>query len=98
MQSSTAVAKGYLDNVGVGMKQKGVAVKSAVRFGAAAEENAAEEIIKFASEISADIVSISTNVQSYDGHWLFDSVAERLLNKGNTFLLVTKALRAGAEH
>ena len=110
MKSNEAVAKGYLDEVGARMKQKRVTVKSEVRFSKATEDsageeiskviedNGAQEIIKFANEIHADVVAVSTHMRSYDGRWLFSNVAERLLYKGNTPLLVVAAPAVGLEY
>ena len=76
--------------MGAGLKQKGVNVKLAVMSSAAAEENPAGDIIKFANEIHADLIVTSTHVRSYAGHWVFGSVAERLIHRGTIPLLVLK--------
>jgi hypothetical protein len=49
----------YLDNVGKQMKKQGINTKSEVRFG-----DAAEEIIKFANEIDADMVALCTHARA----------------------------------
>lgn len=89
MASDKAHAKDYLEKVGARLKRKGVTVKSEVRFG-----NAAEEIIRLADEINADLVAMSTHGRSGVGRWVFGSVADRVLHEGNTPLLLVRAPRA----
>lgn len=86
MASDKAFAKGYLDKVGARLRRKGVAAKSEVRFG-----NAAEEIINLAGKIHADVVAMSTHGRSGVGRWVFGSVSERVLHEGGTPLLLVRA-------
>jgi len=94
------MVKGYLDKVGIGFEERGVNVRLEIRSGGKAEENPADEIIKFANEMHADIIVTSTNVRSYAGHWLFGSAAERLLHRGNLPILALKTSlsEADADH
>ncbi len=86
MESDRAFARNYLEKVGARLKRKGVTVRSEVRFG-----NAAEEIIKFADEISADVVAMSTHGRSGVSRWVFGSVADRVLHEGNTPILLVRS-------
>ena len=85
MESDKAFARDYLEKVGARLKRKGVIVKSEVRLGIAAEE-----IIKLADEMYADVVAMSTHGRSGVGRWVFGSVADRVLHEGNTPLLLVR--------
>lgn len=78
-------AKGYLDGVAGCLKQPGMTVKSEVKFG-----NAADEIIKTADEINADLVAMATHGRSGLGRWVLGSVADRVLRSGNKPLLLVR--------
>jgi nucleotide-binding universal stress UspA family protein len=52
--------------------------------------NPAEEIIKLADEMYADVVATSTHGRSGVGRWVFGSVADGVLHKGNTPLLLVR--------
>ena len=85
LQSNKEIALEYLNNVGNRLKKKGITVVSEVKFGAAPEE-----IISYAAETRADVVAMSTHGRSGIGHWILGSVAERVLNEGNTPLLLVR--------
>ena len=81
-------ARDYLDKAGEGLRSKGITVNSEVRAG-----NAAEEIIKVAQEINADMVAMSTHGRSGISRWALGSVTEKVLRKGDVPLLVIRAPR-----
>ncbi|MFA4836723.1 MAG: universal stress protein [Dehalococcoidia bacterium] len=83
--SDRAAAEDYLSRIGAGIKQKGITVKTEVRFG-----HTAEEIIKFAEEISADVVAMSTHGRSGIARWALGSVADRVLRRGTKPLLLVR--------
>lgn len=85
IESDKAFARDYLEKVRARLKQKGMTVKSEVRPGIAAEE-----IIKLADEMYADMVAMSTHGRSGVGRWVFGSVADRVLHEGNTPLLLVR--------
>jgi nucleotide-binding universal stress UspA family protein len=85
IESDKAFARDYLAKVGAQLKERGVAVKSEVRLGMAAEE-----IIRLADEMSADMVAMSTHGRSGIRRWVFGSVADRVLHEGNTPLLLVR--------
>ncbi|MFC1957623.1 universal stress protein [Chloroflexota bacterium] len=93
IESDKAFAKDYLEKVSARLKQKGVAVKSEVRFGVAAEE-----IIKLADEIYADVVAMSTHGRSGVGRWFFSSVADRILHEGHSPLLLVRSSGVSMEY
>jgi nucleotide-binding universal stress UspA family protein len=81
----TLHAKDYLDRVGTHLNQTGVITKTEVRVG-----NPAEQIIKLAAWVQSNMVAMSTYGRSGVGHWIFGSVAERVLYEGNTPLLLVR--------
>ncbi len=82
----------YLEKVGGGLKGKGITTRFEVRVG-----DAAGEIIKLADEINADVVAMSTHGRSGISRWALGSVAERVLNAGNTPLLLVRAPRVSTD-
>ncbi len=92
MEPLKAKAKSYLEKVSNGLKSKGITTSSEVRVGAAAEE-----IIKFADEIHADVVAMSTHGLSGISRWVFGSVADRVLRGGNTPVLLVRNPRASTK-
>jgi nucleotide-binding universal stress UspA family protein len=86
MASDKAFADDYLTGVGKQLKEKGVKSKIEVRVG-----HAAEEIIEFAGEVSADMVAMSTHGRSGVRRWVFGSVAEKVLHEGDKPLLLVRS-------
>ena len=80
-------AMAYLDKVGGGLRGKGAIVKCKMGVG-----NAAEEIIKAANEINADLVAMSTHGRSGLSRWAFGSVTDRVLRGGNRPVLMVRVL------
>ena len=79
-------ASEYLDKAGESLRKKGATVKSKVATGAAAEE-----IIRVANEIKADLVAMSTHGRSGLSRWAFGSVTDKVLRAGNVPVLVVRA-------
>jgi nucleotide-binding universal stress UspA family protein len=90
--SPKADTEDYLEKVGGRLKGKGITTRFEVRVG-----DAAGEIIRFADEIDADLVAMSTHGRSGIGRWALGSVAERVLNAGNTPLLLVRAPGASTD-
>ena len=82
-----ASIEGYLEKLASRFYGRGIATKCEVRVGVPAEE-----IIRVAEEIHADLVAMSTHGRSGIGRWVFGSVAEKVLHEGNTPLLLVRAL------
>ncbi len=78
----------YLEKAGEGLKSKGAIVKCKVGVG-----KAAEEIIKAANEINADLIAMSTHGRSGLSRWAFGSVTDRLLRGGDKPVLMVRAQR-----
>jgi nucleotide-binding universal stress UspA family protein len=85
-------ARTYLKKIGDKLRDKGIKVTSEVRVGAPAEE-----IIKFADEVKADIVVMATHGRSGIGRWIFGSVSGKVLREGNTPILLVRTPGARIE-
>ena len=81
-----ADAEGYLEKVTASLKEKGIKVDSQVRIG-----DAADEIIKMSDEIDADMVAMATHGRSGAGRWALGSVAEKVIQGGDTPVLLVRA-------
>jgi nucleotide-binding universal stress UspA family protein len=96
VESDRARATAYLNEVGAGLKGKGIAVEErltiGIRFG-----NAAEQIIEAADEVQADLLAMTTHGRSGVGRWAFGSVAERVLHDGKVPLLLVRSPGARGE-
>jgi nucleotide-binding universal stress UspA family protein len=79
-------AEHYLETVVSAFQRRGVNARVEVTLGAAAEE-----IIRFADEISADVVAMSTHGRSGIGRWAFGSIADKVLHAANTPVLLVRA-------
>jgi nucleotide-binding universal stress UspA family protein len=79
-------AGSYLEKVTNSLKDKHIKVRSEVRVG-----NTAHEIIKLADEVQADLVAMSTHGWSGISRWALGSTADKVLNGGNTPLLLVRS-------
>ncbi len=79
-------ASQYLRKAGESLRKKGASTKVKVAVG-----DPADEIIKAADEINADIIAMSSHGRSGLGRWAFGSVADKVLRGGNKPVLVVKA-------
>ena len=79
-------AMDYLDKAGESLKSKGAIVRCKVAVG-----KAAEEIIKAAGEINADLVAMSTHGRTGLSRWAFGSVTDRVLRGGTIPVLMVRA-------
>jgi nucleotide-binding universal stress UspA family protein len=74
------------------LKNRGINARTEVAVGAAADE-----IIRFADEIQADIVAMSTHGRSGISRWAFGSTADKVLHAGNIPVLLVRAPVASTE-
>ena len=95
MQSSKASAEDYIGQMSAKLKQKGIAAESDFR--ALDSGTEADEIIKVAGEINADIVAMSTHGRSGVSRWAMGSVAEKIIHAGSTPVLLVRAPKAERE-
>jgi len=76
----------YLEKTGESLKGKGVIVKSTVSTG-----NAAEEILKAADEIKADLIAMSTHGRSGLRRMAFGSITDKVLRGSKLPVLMVRA-------
>jgi len=86
MKQITGKALDYLNRSGESLRSRGAVVKVEVRTG-----RAADEIIKCADEIKADLVAMSTHGRSGITRWAFGSVTIRVLQSGTVPILTVRA-------
>jgi len=86
MAQIKAKAMDYLEITGENLKSKKIVVKNKVGVG-----SAADEIVKLADEIDADLIAMSTHGRSGISRWAFGSVTDRVLRGGNKPVLVVRA-------
>ena len=76
----------YLTKAGAALKEKGVTVKTKVVSG-----KPADEIIKAADELKADLIAMSTHGRSGLSRLTFGSVTDKVLRSGCVPVLVVRA-------
>jgi len=74
MELNKKKATDYLNNAGEALRSRGVMVTAEVR-----EGRAAEEIVKLAEEINANMIAMSTHGRSGLSRWAFGSVTDKVL-------------------
>lgn len=79
-------AQEYLDRIAERLRSKGIKVNTRVATG-----HAAEEIIKAAREINADLIAMSTHGRSGLSRWALGSVTDKILREGNIPVLTVRA-------
>jgi len=78
MEDNQKKAMDYLNKAGEALRSKGVTVTAKVGVG----DDAAEEIVKAAEEIKADLIAMSTHGRSGISRLAFGSVADKVLRRG----------------
>ena len=86
MEQIKKKASQYLTKAGEALRKNGANTKVKVSVG-----DAAEEIVKAADEIKADIIAMSSHGRSGFSRWAFGSVTDKVLRGGNRPVLVVKA-------
>jgi nucleotide-binding universal stress UspA family protein len=90
IQHARIQAISYLDEVGERLRKLGVKVLANVAFG-----DPAEEIVRMADEIDADLIAMSTHGRSGINRWVFGSVTDEVLRReGKIPILVVRAPQA----
>ena len=79
-------ARSYLNKAGDGLKSSGATVKTKVTTG-----SAAEEIMRVADQIQADMIAMSTHGRHGLSRWAFGSVTDKVLRAGKAPVLVVRA-------
>lgn len=78
----------YLTMAGAELQKKGVDVKIKIATG-----NAAEEIIKAADEMNANLIAMSTHGRSGISRWALGSVADRVVRVSSRPVLIIRAVK-----
>jgi nucleotide-binding universal stress UspA family protein len=76
----------YLEKAGESLKKRGITIKSMVTTG-----NAAEEILKAADEINADLIAMSTHGRSGLRRLAFGSITDKILHGASVPVLMVRA-------
>lgn len=76
----------YLEKIADGLRSKGLKVNTLVAVG-----SAAEEIIKAAQEIKADLIAMSTHGRSGLGRWALGSITDKVLRESPVPVLTVRA-------
>lgn len=82
---ASADVESYLEKMVNLLKSEDITINYEIRVGAAAEE-----IIKLADEASVDMIAMSTHGRSGISRWTLGSVADRVLQAGNTPILLVR--------
>jgi nucleotide-binding universal stress UspA family protein len=83
----TEKALSYLNTVASSLTQKGIRVKTMVTFG-----HAAEEIVKAAHEVNANLIAMSTHSRQGFIRWVIGSVTDKVLRlEGRIPVLAVRA-------
>lgn len=93
LESMRTFAKEYIEKVAAQLKRNGISAKA--NFKEVIMGTEAEEIIKLADEIQADVIAMSTHGRSGIGLWALGSVAEKVLHAGNAPLFLVREAKAG---
>ena len=86
MEQIKKKAMDYLEQTGEGLKSKGATVKIKVGIG-----NPADEIIRVADEINANLIAMSTHGRSGISRWAFGSITDRVLRGAAKPILLVRA-------
>jgi len=91
VQALVASARSYLDEMGAGLRDKGVAVQSQVSTGIRSVD---QEILQFAHSSNANLIAMSTHGRSGFSKLFLGSMADRVLHSGDVPLLLVKPAQA----
>ena len=86
MEQIKKKAMDYLEQTGESLKSKGATVKIKVGIG-----NPADEIIRVADEINANLIAMSTHGRSGISRWAFGSITDRVLRGAAKPILLVRA-------
>ena len=79
-------AMGYLEKASESLKSQGATVKIKVGIG-----NPADEILRVADEIDANLIAMSTHGRSGISRWAFGSISDRVLRGATKPILLIRA-------
>lgn len=85
-------AGGYLDGVAAGIREKGLAVQVAARFG-----NPSKAIIEFVRQNQIDLLVMCTRGQTGPARWLLGSVTDHVVRGSLIPVVIVPALTQGLQ-
>jgi nucleotide-binding universal stress UspA family protein len=85
-------AADYLDGIAAGIREKGLAVQIAARFG-----NPSKAIIEFAQQNQIDLLVMCTRGQTGPARWLLGSVTDHVLRGSSVPVVVVPARTDGLQ-
>ena len=88
LEQNKRKALDYLEKTGTGLESKGATVKIRVGTGIPADE-----IIRVADEINANLIAMSTHGRSGISRWAFGSITDRVLRGATQPVLLVRAPR-----
>ena len=89
MEDTEKKAMHYLNESGEALRSKGITVTAKVAIG-----DAADEIVKLAEEIDANLIAMSTHGRSGLSRWAFGSVTDKVLRReGRIPIIMVRAPR-----
>jgi nucleotide-binding universal stress UspA family protein len=80
----------YLEKIADGLKGKGLTVRTIVT----TSSSAAEEILRVADEVKADLIAMATHGRHGLSRWAFGSVADRVLRESAVPVLIVRVPKA----
>jgi nucleotide-binding universal stress UspA family protein len=83
-------AAGYLDGIAAGIREKGLAVQVAARFG-----NPSKAIIEFVRKNQIDLLVMCTRGQTGPARWLLGSVTDHVVRGSSIPMVVVPAQKEG---
>lgn len=83
-----SMSQKYLDSIALELKNKGIKVNTIIIVG-----HAAEEIIKTAEKINADLIAMSTHGRSGLGRWALGSITDKVLHESSIPVLTVRSKR-----
>ncbi len=86
IQQIKGMAQKYLDKIADEFRSKGIKVNTRT-----VEGHAAEEIIKTAQDINADLIAMSTHGRSGLGRWALGSITDKILRESKIPVLTVRA-------
>ena len=79
--------RAYLRSVAAALREQGAAVNIAIRRG-----SPADEILAYAAEVEADLISMTTHGSSGTSRWVYGNVADKVLHGAHNPMLLVRPI------
>jgi nucleotide-binding universal stress UspA family protein len=86
LQKIEQAARNYLEKVAIRLKEKGIQVKIVVK-----EGHAAEEIVKSANSLNADLIAMSSHGRSGLRRWALGSITDKVIHESPISVLIVRS-------